>query len=151
LQFSVPQFTDVEDKIIGPLTLKQFFFMLGGAVIIFIFFRLVTNLFFFIILSLPVAGVTLLLTFGRFNGQPMVNVMLSLVGFLSEPRSYVYSKEDKPEKKQKPEETVVLDTVDNSEQSRQEKLSRLHKLTYVLDQDVKSESQLIKEKFTNLK
>ena len=31
MMFSVPQFIDVEDKIIGPLTLKQFIYLAGGA------------------------------------------------------------------------------------------------------------------------
>ena len=31
MQFPVPQFTDVEDKIIGPLTLKQFGIILPPA------------------------------------------------------------------------------------------------------------------------
>jgi hypothetical protein len=35
MQFPVPQFTDVEDKIIGPLTVKQFFILLVSAAIIF--------------------------------------------------------------------------------------------------------------------
>ena len=36
MQFAVPQFTDVEDKLIGPLTLKQFLMMLAtGGVLLF--------------------------------------------------------------------------------------------------------------------
>ena len=31
MQFQVPQFVEVEDKIVGPLTLKQFLYV-GGAV-----------------------------------------------------------------------------------------------------------------------
>ncbi|TSC80302.1 MAG: hypothetical protein G01um101429_152 [Parcubacteria group bacterium Gr01-1014_29] len=30
-QFQVPQFIEVEDKIFGPLTTKQFFYLLGGG------------------------------------------------------------------------------------------------------------------------
>jgi hypothetical protein len=31
MQFQVPQFLDVEDKIIGPFTIKQFLYLAGGA------------------------------------------------------------------------------------------------------------------------
>ena len=31
MQFQVPQFIEVEDKIFGPLTFKQFVYVLGGA------------------------------------------------------------------------------------------------------------------------
>ncbi|TSC61742.1 MAG: SsrA-binding protein, partial [Parcubacteria group bacterium Athens0416_74] len=30
MQFQVPQFIEVEDKIVGPLTFKQFVFIAGG-------------------------------------------------------------------------------------------------------------------------
>ena len=33
MQFPVPQFTDVEDKIIGPLTVKQFGILFGVGVV----------------------------------------------------------------------------------------------------------------------
>ena len=35
MQFPVPQFTDVEDRIIGPLTIKQFGIVFGAGVVIF--------------------------------------------------------------------------------------------------------------------
>ena len=31
MQFKVPQFIDMEDKIVGPLTLKQFAYILGAG------------------------------------------------------------------------------------------------------------------------
>jgi hypothetical protein len=36
MQYPVPQFTDVEDRIIGPLTLKQFGIIFGAGVVIFL-------------------------------------------------------------------------------------------------------------------
>jgi hypothetical protein len=40
MRFQVPQFTDVEDKIVGPLTLKQFVYLAGaggGCIILYSF------------------------------------------------------------------------------------------------------------------
>ena len=31
MRFEVPQFVDIEDKIFGPLTFKQFIYIAGGA------------------------------------------------------------------------------------------------------------------------
>ena len=31
MQFQVPQFIEIEDKIIGPFTVKQFIYLVGGA------------------------------------------------------------------------------------------------------------------------
>ena len=38
MQHQVPQFIDIEDKIFGPLTAKQFFYVLGGGAAIFIMY-----------------------------------------------------------------------------------------------------------------
>ena len=51
MQFQVPQFIEVEDKIFGPLTLKEFLYLGGGigmAVVLFIFVP-------FKIISIPLA------------------------------------------------------------------------------------------------
>ena len=39
MKFQVPQFTDVEDKIFGPLTLKQFVYIAGGGGLSFLLWR----------------------------------------------------------------------------------------------------------------
>jgi hypothetical protein len=50
-QFHVPQFIEVEDKIFGPLTLKQFLYVIGGAGIVFIMYAFLRNFLpFFLIL-----------------------------------------------------------------------------------------------------
>ncbi len=39
MQFQVPQFIDVEDKIFGPFTFKQFVYLIGGGGLAFVLFR----------------------------------------------------------------------------------------------------------------
>ena len=51
MRFEVPQFIDIEDKIIGPLTWRQFIYLgggVGGAVVIF----LTTNFLIFLFVGL---------------------------------------------------------------------------------------------------
>ena len=51
-QFVIPQFIDVEDKIIGPITVRQFIIMLAGGGLVFISYKLsdfTLFLFFFIV------------------------------------------------------------------------------------------------------
>ena len=55
MRFQVPQFIDVEDKIFGPLTLKQFIYVAGGASI-----TLVTTTFFGVFLGIIIASPILL-------------------------------------------------------------------------------------------
>lgn len=91
MQFQVPQFTEIEDKIIGPFTLKQFLYLLGGGVIIFIFYKLF-NLFICIILSFPIAAITIALAFIRINNRPFISVIKNFLGFLRKPDFYVWKK-----------------------------------------------------------
>jgi thiol:disulfide interchange protein len=149
-QFSVPQFVEVEDKIIGPLTLKQFFIFLGGAVTVYLLYRFIPNFFIFILIALPVAGLSLFMSFGKFNGMAPGTIIMSLVGFLSEPRSFIFHKQAatvipirRPVQKKTPAEAQAL--------SQQDRLNRLHNLTYILDQDVKEEKELIKDRYIHLR
>ncbi len=91
MQFNVPQFIEVEDKIIGPLTLKQFFYLGGGAGLLFIlwFFLKLTA---FIIVAIPVAALCGALAFYRVNGRPFVSLLGSLVKYLRKPRLYLWRK-----------------------------------------------------------
>ncbi len=91
MQFKVPQFIDIEDKIIGPLTLKQFIYLLGGLGIIAIswfYFKLGL----FIIISIPIAIFTLGLAFYKINGRPLVSILGSLIKYITKPRLYLWKK-----------------------------------------------------------
>ena len=70
MQFQVPQFIEVEDKIFGPLTLKQFFYVLGGGATIFILYALVRPMFLMFLLAIPVAIFFGMLAFYKVNSQP---------------------------------------------------------------------------------
>ena len=40
MNFQVPQFIEVEDKVVGPLTFKQFIYLAGGAGLAFVFYAM---------------------------------------------------------------------------------------------------------------
>ena len=54
MQFQVPQGIDMEDKIVGPLTLIQFLYLLVGGVIDYLLFLNLKGNFIFWILALPI-------------------------------------------------------------------------------------------------
>lgn len=153
MQFSVPQFTEVEDKIVGPLTLRQFLILLAGGVILLVLFRIIGNLLLFIVFALPVVGVFGFAAFGSYNGKTFGELIVTGLTFFADANSYVFRKGDggllQSIKKRPAAKPSAL--APGLQLSEEEKLNRLHKLTYILDQDVKEEEQLIKEKYVHLK
>jgi len=91
MQFNVPQFIEVEDKIIGPLTLKQSLFLgAGGGLLLFLWFFLSLGV--FILIAIPIGLFTVALAFYKVNGKPFLSFLGSLLGYLSKPRLYLWKK-----------------------------------------------------------
>ena len=104
-EFLVPQFIEVEDKIFGPLTLKEFLYLGGGigmAVVLFIFVP-------FKIISIPLALVavafSLALSFYKVNGKPFANTLEAAFYYWGGSKLYIWKKVDK-KPTNKPEEIV---------------------------------------------
>ena len=92
MEYQVPQFIEVEDKVFGPFTLKQFVYVAGGvglcAIII-----LTLPLFVGIILALPVAALTAALAFYKVNNKPFVEIMEAAFNYYIGGRLYLWKKE----------------------------------------------------------
>lgn len=91
MQFEVPQFIEVEDKIFGPLTFKQFIYVAGGAGMIFILY---TSLpfFFAVLLIVPIGALALGLAFYKVNNRPFINILESAITFLTSSKMYIWKK-----------------------------------------------------------
>ena len=92
MRYTVPQFIDVEDKILGPITVRQFVILLVAGLIMFVQYKLLDFSAFLVfgILTFAVGGV---LAFFRVNGQPFHFFLLNVVQTLSKPRLRVWNKE----------------------------------------------------------
>lgn len=97
MQFHVPQFIEIEDKIIGPLTLKQFLWLLAAAVILFILWTALP-LALFILAGLPVLGFFGILAFYKINGRPFIYFLTSGFKFLIKPKLHLWQKPQKIKK-----------------------------------------------------
>lgn len=91
-QFVIPQFIDVEDKIIGPITTRQFIILLAVTIILFIAYKLLTFLY-FLAFGIPVFGLGVVLAFIKVNGQPFHFFMLNLIQTMRRPKLRVWNKE----------------------------------------------------------
>src|SRR3990167_5725662 len=88
-QFTVPQFIDVEDKIIGPITTRQFIIMLVAILGDFLAFKVLTFVF-FVLFLLVFTGFAIILAFAKINGQPFHYFLLNLFQTLRRPRLRVW-------------------------------------------------------------
>lgn len=93
MRFQVPQFIEVEDKIFGPLTIKQFVYLGGGAGLAFVFWRLLPG-FLAIIIDLPIIGFALALAFYKVNNKPFIYVVEAAFKYFFTNKLYIWHKSD---------------------------------------------------------
>jgi len=98
MQFQVPQFIETEDKIVGPLTLRQFIYIgIGGGMSALLYFTVQTWL--WAILSAIIVGVAVSIAFVKVEGRPLARVILSAFNFYWRPQAYVWKPEQAPARK----------------------------------------------------
>src|SRR3989338_3154882 len=100
MQHQVPQFIDVEDKIFGPLTAKQFFYVAAGGSIIFIMY-VFFQMWLVILIGVPVAAFSLALAFLKLNGIPFIKIVSNALSYASSNRLFLWKKVPKAVKTEK--------------------------------------------------
>ncbi len=109
MQFKVPQFIDIEDKLFGPFTFKQFAYLAGGGGIIFIIYK-VMPLWIGIFLIIPIAGLVLALVFYRINNQPFIYYLQAAITYALGNKLYIW-KQRVQEKNEEVEEEIKQTSV----------------------------------------
>ena len=104
MQYQVPQFIEVEDKIFGPLTFRQFVYVAGGAGMCFLAYRFIPSPFSFLIV-IPLGLFSAALAFYKVNKRPFIDVVQSAIKYFLGNKLYVWKKKEKPPT---PEEVSVL-------------------------------------------
>ena len=92
MQFHVPQFIDVEDKIFGSLSAKQFAYVGGGVGAIFIFYSLTGSLFFGFILGSPILAFGLALAFYKINNRSFIHMVEAAFKYSLNSHLYIWKK-----------------------------------------------------------
>ncbi len=102
MRYQVPQFIEIEDKIIGPFTIKQFVYVVGGAGMSFILYTYLT---FYIAIPLiaVVVGLSLALAFYKINNKPFIDFLESAFLFYTKQNLYIWKKEQKKIEQKKAE------------------------------------------------
>ena len=91
MQFKVPQFLDIEDKIFGPLTFKEFVYLAGGAGLCFVLYKLL-GLLLGAITILAVAGLAIALAKYKPNNKPFINMIEASFNYLIQDKLYIWKR-----------------------------------------------------------
>ena len=92
MEFQVPQFIEQKPKIVGPLTLAQFFYLAGAATVSFIAYNLF-GAFLWILVSLIAFGAGIGLAFVKVNGQDMTKILGSIFNYFAQSRTYTWQRQ----------------------------------------------------------
>lgn len=91
-QFVVPQFIDVEAKIFGPITVRQFLMLVAAAGVLIVAWKLV-DLALFAVITLFVGGGTLVMAFVPINGRPFHYFVLNIMENSRRPKKRIWRKD----------------------------------------------------------
>jgi hypothetical protein len=129
MRFQVPQFIEVEDKIFGPLTIKQFLYIAGGTAFGFIIWNALPK-YIAIFFAAPIILFFFALAFYRFNDRPFIYTVESAFKFLLGGKLYIWKKEKKI-----PTESAKVEVQKSDTQIDIPKLSdsKLKELSWSLD------------------
>lgn len=135
MRFQVPQFIEVEDKIFGPLTFKQFVYLVGGAGAAVVLWLTLPR-FIAILLGVPVLVLAGALAFYKVNGKPFSYMVEAFFKFYASNRLYLWKKREREVISSAPQEMHAAEF-----NMKQKGGSKLKDMSWNLDVSNKDETQ----------
>jgi len=129
-QFTVPQFIDVENKIIGPITTRQFMIFLSGAIILGISYKLF-DFSLFVTIAVIVFIIVTAFAFVKINGRPFHFFVLNSIQTWRRPSIRVWNNEGK--KLESSDKLSVVNIKPQVTRSKFYRKSRLAELALIVD------------------
>ena len=126
MKFQVPQFIEIEDKIFGPFTLKQFIYLAGGAGLTYIAYTIL-NFYIAIPIMAFIVIFALALAFYKVNNKPFIFVLESATKYALGNKLYIWRKENRkitPTEEKKEAPSIFIPKLSDS---------KLKDLTWSLD------------------
>jgi len=94
MRFQVPQFIEIEDKIVGPLSLKQFLYLAGGAGMSFAVYNFLP-FFIAVIVIAALIAFSLALAFYKYNNKPFIDLVEAGVKYYLGEKLYIWKKRER--------------------------------------------------------
>ncbi|MES2315146.1 MAG: PrgI family protein [Patescibacteria group bacterium] len=114
MQFKVPQFLEIEDKIFGPFTFRQFIYLIGGAGVCFVLYRLL-GFWWGVLPIILLAAFSLALSFYKPNNKPFIFMVEAAFHYTLQSKLYIWKKPENRERNKK-EEGRAADKADKAQQ-----------------------------------
>lgn len=92
MRYQVPQFIEVEDKIFGSITLKQFIYLAGGAGLSFLIYEFLPSLLYSFIPILIVVAFSLALAFYKINNKPFIFIVEAAFKYYVSAKLFIWKK-----------------------------------------------------------
>jgi hypothetical protein len=110
MNFTIPQFIEMESKIVGPLTFKQFVFVAVGTTFSFMIYFSVGKASMPLALALIaiVMGSACALAFVKMDGIDIIVVLQHYAAFLSSPRIFLWQNFEMPNQKVMAQEKITI-------------------------------------------
>ena len=141
MQYPVPQFTDIEDRLVAGLSIKQFGILLFAGIMTFAIFTISNNIVLTVVFGIFFGLPSVALAFGRLNGRPLYSSLFAFFGYFTNQSIFIFRKEAKnirDDSTQKIKNNTKKTAIDE----RTVKV-RIHELNYQLQQQASEEAELI--------
>jgi len=92
MQFNVPQFIEVEDKVLGPFTLKQALYLAAGGGLLFMAWFFV-EFWLFVVLSVIIGIICAIFAFYKVDGRPFASYLNAAINYFIKPKLYIWKKQ----------------------------------------------------------
>jgi len=124
MQFKVPQFIDIEDKIFGPFTFRQFAFLVGGGGMTFVIYK-IFGFWIGLIPMLIIIVFTICLVFVKINTKPFIYYVEAFFKYVISSKLYIWKQRLMKKSDLKDEEASIPTTVSNIPMLTENKLKDL--------------------------
>jgi hypothetical protein len=130
MQYQIPQFIDIEDKIVGPFTFKQFIYIAGGAGLCFLAYKLLP-FWIALLVILPVGSLSAALAFYKINDKPFMFTLEAAFNYFLAKKLYIWKA--RPPEKKKDTQTVAPTPVATTLPPARLTSSKLRDIAWSLD------------------
>lgn len=89
MRFKVPQNIDIEDRILGPLTMVQFIYAVIGGGICYVIYTVIPAPFSYVLIS-PIALFVVCLIFVKINERPFLLFLVSMLEYNATPKQRIW-------------------------------------------------------------